>query len=779
MGAFYGSIHVRTENADTVRKVLDQVANEAGCKFLLGPALNGWTSVFPEDSGQSDRISLEIAKQLPDDVLHLVVHDDDIFAYYFYRGGRLIDRYNSCPDYFGDVSDGEKQQSQGHPELFRELLREPKSLSRLETLLAADKEKYTFESERMAKFIELLGLSNALSSYEYLQEGERDEIEGWEQFIHIESPGDGKRPGAGDVKQPDPAESFNLLGHVKRLQGDLDGALADFNKAVELKPDFAAAWNNRGLAKQTKGDWAGALADFSRAIEIKPELAAAYNNRGEVRRAKGDFNDALADFNKAIELKPDLPEAYNNRAQVKRARGDLDGSVVDFSKAIELKPDGAQIYNNRGEAKRAGGDINGALADYNKAIELKPDLAAAWNNRGVAKQVKGDLDGALSDCSRAIELKPDMAAAYTNRGLAKHRKGDFAGAVVDHDKAIELKPGVPQFHKNRADGKRAKGDLEGALVDYNRTLELKSDWAEAYNDRGEVKRGKSDLEGAVADYNKAIELKPTLAAAYNNRGLVKRFKKDLEGALADFDKALELNPRSAQAYCNRGLIKRARGELESALADYDKAIELKSDLAEAYLSRGSVKQTKGDSAGAHADYHKAMELDVDSVGADVRRFIKKPAKRKLNDAGASDARPDRKTIPTTENTLVLRTDFSDEAAWESLCAAIQEPDEEFGFTANVDFISDPEYDGLTVEKLPSLFQEDPPQSFAFIIDHISLTHPDHPILVVDLQNEPCRTFRVIPKEMWNVENNLSIANMDFDEFADAVDPEGVFRGFQK
>jgi hypothetical protein len=27
-----------------------------------------------------------------------------------------------------------------------------------------------------------------------------------------------------------------------------------------------------------------------------------------------------------------------------------------------------------------------------------------------------------------------------------------------------------------------------------------------------------------------------------------------------------------------------------------------------------------------------------------------------------------------------------------------------------------------------------------------------------------------------VENNLSLANMDFDEFADAVDADGVFRG---
>lgn len=30
---------------------------------------------------------------------------------------------------------------------------------------------------------------------------------------------------------------------------------------------------------------------------------------------------------------------------------------------------------------------------------------------------------------------------------------------------------------------------------------------------------------------------------------------------------------------------------------------------------------------------------------------------------------------------------------------------------------------------------------------------------------------------WSVENNLSLSNMDFFEFADAVDGHGVFNGF--
>jgi hypothetical protein len=138
-----------------------------------------------------------------------------------------------------------------------------------------------------------------------------------------------------------------------------------------------------------------------------------------------------------------------------------------------------------------------------------------------------------------------------------------------------------------------------------------------------------------------------------------------------------------------------------------------------------------------------------------------------------------KKLPNIENSLLLRTDFSDDAAWASLCEAVQQPNEE-GFNAFVVCISDPAYDGLTVEQLIALApmgDECGEHTFAFIADRTTFAKPERPVLVVDLYDEPGRTFRVIPREMWGVENNLSTANMDYSEFADNADPDGVFRGF--
>lgn len=135
------------------------------------------------------------------------------------------------------------------------------------------------------------------------------------------------------------------------------------------------------------------------------------------------------------------------------------------------------------------------------------------------------------------------------------------------------------------------------------------------------------------------------------------------------------------------------------------------------------------------------------------------------------------TLPDTSYALVLRTDFSDDAAWDAVCRASTAPSPD-GFSANVTFVSDPAFADLTAEQITALPRV-AYRRFVFLVDHVTITHSEMPVLVVDLLHEPGRWFRVVPTEMWSVENNLSIANMDFFEFADHADTDGVFRGFPK
>ncbi len=60
------------------------------------------------------------------------------------------------------------------------------------------------------------------------------------------------------------------------------------------------------------------------------------------------------------------------------------------------------------------------------------------------------------------------------------------------------------------------------------------------------------------------------------------------------------------------------------------------------------------------------------------------------------------------------------------------------------------------------------------------TMRDQTVLFVDfneLNGQVGRTFRSIPSEVEPIVANLSLANMDFAEFADNTNPDGIFCGF--
>ena len=128
----------------------------------------------------------------------------------------------------------------------------------------------------------------------------------------------------------------------------------------------------------------------------------------------------------------------------------------------------------------------------------------------------------------------------------------------------------------------------------------------------------------------------------------------------------------------------------------------------------------------------------------------------------------------TSTAPLVRTDFAHDAAWDQLLKAIRTPSED-GFLANVTAISQKDLEGLSAEGLVSLCANGN-HAVLFIADHVTMTHAEQPVLCIEAF-APNRTFRVIPSELWSAENNLSLANLDFNDFTNSVGPDGVHRGF--
>lgn len=136
----------------------------------------------------------------------------------------------------------------------------------------------------------------------------------------------------------------------------------------------------------------------------------------------------------------------------------------------------------------------------------------------------------------------------------------------------------------------------------------------------------------------------------------------------------------------------------------------------------------------------------------------------------------RARLPSSEHPLVVRTVFSDDSSWKRVRALVERPDPVEGFTAYVRFLDDRAFEGLSRDDVLTLDVGRYRHGFLFLVDAETLQREDRALLFVELRNEH-RTFRVIPSQMWVIENNLSVGNMGIEDFADSVDSTGTFRGF--
>jgi tetratricopeptide (TPR) repeat protein len=225
----------------------------------------------------------------------------------------------------------------------------------------------------------------------------------------------------------EPDQDLVNRGIEKGKEGNFDGAIADFTRAIELNPKDDAPYYNRAQAKRLKNDTAGAIADYTRAIELGSTNPAAYNNRGNARAENNDRDGAIADYTRAIELKPDYARAYYNRAMAKEAKGDKAGAEADFKTAAKLDP---ELDNEHSTAdskdNRPSGATTVTLLDGKLKIDLPADFSRDPDDPKDPKTLAkfSGPDGAWGTVLRGTHgLAPDKLEGYLKMRVAEYSKG--------------------------------------------------------------------------------------------------------------------------------------------------------------------------------------------------------------------------------------------------------------------------------------------------------------------------------------------------------------------
>ena len=155
---------------------------------------------------------------------------------------------------------------------------------------------------------------------------------------------------------PDYAEAYNNLGNALLQKGQSGRSDRPLPKGAANQPRLRGSPQQPRQRSAPKGQVDEAIAHYQKALQIKPDYAEAHNNLGNALLQKGRVDEAIAHYQKALQIKPDNAEAHYNLGNALLQKGRVDEAIAQYQKALQIKPDSAGCPEQSGVA---AGDLSG------------------------------------------------------------------------------------------------------------------------------------------------------------------------------------------------------------------------------------------------------------------------------------------------------------------------------------------------------------------------------------------------------------------------------------
>ncbi|BAT52027.1 TPR repeat protein [Nostoc sp. NIES-3756] len=308
------------------------------------------------------------------------------------------------------------------------------------------------------------------------------------------------------------AQALYYQGLQLAKTGDLSGAIAAYEQAIQLHPNSYEYWFNRGLTLFHLEQFVEAIASYDQAIELKPDYYKAWYNRGGTLGQLGLYEEAIASFKQAITIQSDTPEVWSSKGWAELKVGQISEAIASYDEALALSPDDPENWYYRGIALGIDEQYQAAIASYDQALEIHPDFHEVWIDRGVVLFNLKQWSDAIASWDQALSTQPDFYLAWYNRGVALENLGRREEAIASYKQAIAIKPDFHLAWYNQAVALFYLERYLEAIVCYDNALQFKSDYWEAWIGRGTAIGNLSETETplnlltAVATNNSALKL---------------------------------------------------------------------------------------------------------------------------------------------------------------------------------------------------------------------------------------------------------------------------------
>lgn len=445
------------------------------------------------------------------------------------------------------------------------------------------------------------------------------------------------------------ASRFNDAGRAKVEQGDVQGAIAEFEAAIGAMSNFDSYFE-LGRLQREEGRTAEAIQNLSRAVspaianEVEPSIQVqAYQELGQAYLDEESYNQALQVFSMALRIpqqnrNPELffglalaqtEFALNQKfAPAQTREDDLRNALTTFDRAISIDPEYAEALFERGSTRLLLGEIEDAVDDLVNAARidasnseyaaqlgfahLRFGLVEAAQRRGQRAKIIKEYQSAAAEFTRYFTLEPNelseeeqeetdirretvfvsRAAAYLGLGDETQDNGSFyyRKAIVDCEAALEIEPELSDAHLQKGIALRMLGQFNESLASYTAALEIAPTNWQSLLRRGIVYYRLGDFDLAMSDFQTCKRFSNPTPALYFWTGLAHVKQDRPQDAIQEYALAIRSDPFFTLAYFNRGLAYLKIGRFNRAAEDFNQVLRRENDNAQAKQLRDEARR---------------------------------------------------------------------------------------------------------------------------------------------------------------------------------------------
>jgi Flp pilus assembly protein TadD len=235
------------------------------------------------------------------------------------------------------------------------------------------------------------------------------------------------------------AVSLNISGDKRYQEGDIRGAIEEFETGLQIDPSDVNLHNSLGVCYGELGDFEKASEEFETVTRMNANEVMAVYNLGIVSMMTAQKNKALEYFLRADAIADNVFEVAFQTGRLYLELGTPEKAKKFLEKAVSLNLESGSAFRCLGDCYTSINLVNEAIAAYKKAVKQNPNDAASLSALGYLFNLRGENpEIAETFCLQSVKISPGNGLFRHRLGMIYMQQNRFEDALAEFKIARDL-----------------------------------------------------------------------------------------------------------------------------------------------------------------------------------------------------------------------------------------------------------------------------------------------------------------------------------------------------